>query len=101
MRSPSQQPRIIRVFISFALRATRDLVSKPTVNIEIPDDIMRATHPTPTELRVETAVMPFEEEKPTLGRAAELVDVGHLSFSACLPAEKFRFTAMSKISRRT
>jgi len=25
MRSPSQQPRIIRVFISFALRATRDL----------------------------------------------------------------------------
>jgi len=39
------------------------------VNIEIPDDIMRATYPTPTELRVEIAVMPFEEEKLTPGRA--------------------------------
>ena len=58
------------------------------MNIEIPDDIMRATYPTPTELRVEIAVMPFEEEKlhpvghgmrAELGRLARSDQVVHSS----------------------
>ena len=53
------------------------------MNLET-DDILRATHLSPTELRMEIAVMLFEKEKLTLGRAAELADMGHLEFQRLL-----------------
>jgi len=58
------------------------------VNLEIPDDILRATHLSPAELRVEIAVMLFQKEKLTLGRAAELADMGQLEFQRLLASRE-------------
>ncbi len=66
----------------------KQLVTRPTVNLEIPDSILRATHLSPAELRVEIAVMLFEKEKLTLGRAAELADMGQLEFQRLLASRE-------------
>ena len=58
------------------------------MNLEIPDAILRATHLSPAELRVEIAVMLFEKEKLTLGRAAELADKGQLEFQRLLASRE-------------
>ena len=58
------------------------------MNVEIPDVILRATHLAPAELRLEIAVMLFEKEKLTLGRAAELADMGHLEFQRLLASRE-------------
>jgi len=58
------------------------------VNVEIPDDILLATHLSPADLRVEIAVMLFQKEKLTLGRAAELADMGQLEFQRLLASRE-------------
>ena len=58
------------------------------MNLEIPDAILRATHLSLSELRVEIAVMLFEKEKLTLGRAAELADMGQLEFQRMLASRE-------------
>jgi predicted HTH domain antitoxin len=54
------------------------------VTIQIPDDIMRATHMSADELRREIAVMLFAQEKLMLGQAAELAEMGQLEFQRLL-----------------
>ncbi len=58
------------------------------MNVEIPDDILLATHLSPADLRVEIAVMLFQKEKLTLGRAAELADMGQLEFQRLLASRE-------------
>jgi predicted HTH domain antitoxin len=75
-------------FLGPPAHATRECLRKNTVSFEIPDDILRAAHLSPAELRVEIAVMLFEKEKLTLGRAAELADMGQLEFQRLLASRE-------------
>lgn len=66
----------------------KDTRQDDPMNLEIPDEILRATHLSPAELRVEIAVMLFQKEKLTLGRAAELADMGQLEFQRLLASRE-------------
>jgi len=58
------------------------------MNLEIPDDIVRATHLTPDELRVEIAVMLFERDRLTLGQASILAGKKQPEFQQVLAGRK-------------
>ena len=58
------------------------------MNLEIPDDIVRATHMTREELRLEIAVMLFERERLTLGQASMLAGKKQPEFQQILASRK-------------
>jgi predicted HTH domain antitoxin len=58
------------------------------VNLEIPDNVLRATKMSPEELRVEIAVMLFEKEKLTLGQAARFASMSPPDFQHLLGRRK-------------
>ncbi|HXQ21339.1 MAG TPA: UPF0175 family protein [Candidatus Acidoferrales bacterium] len=58
------------------------------MNLEIPDDIVRATHLSPEELRLEIAVMLFERERLTLGQASMLAGKKQPDFQQILASRK-------------
>lgn len=52
--------------------------------IMIPDEIVHATHLTPSELKRELAILLFEQDRLTLARAAALADMPWLAFQHLL-----------------
>lgn len=58
------------------------------MNLEIPDDIVRAARMTAEELRVEIAVMLFEKDKLTLGQAARFAGMSSPDFQHLLGRRK-------------
>jgi predicted HTH domain antitoxin len=56
--------------------------------IEIPDDILLATHMTPAELLQEIALALFEKEKLTLAQAARLAKMSRMEFQHLLASRK-------------
>ena len=58
------------------------------MNLEIPDDIVRATHMTREELRLGIAVMLFERERLTLGQASMLAGKKQPEFQQILASRK-------------
>ena len=58
------------------------------MTLEIPDEIVRATHLSPEELRAEIAVMLFEQDRLTLGQAAELAGTPQAQFMKLLGSRR-------------
>ena len=58
------------------------------MSLEIPDDIVRATHLTPEELRVEIAIMLFERDRLTLGQASILAGKKQPEFQEILASRR-------------
>ena len=56
--------------------------------VTIPDDIVRSTRMTEEELRQEIAVLLFEKEKLTLGRACQLAAMTQLQFQHLLASRQ-------------
>lgn len=58
------------------------------MSLVIPEDIIRATHMSPQELRVEIAVLLFQNRKLTLGQAARLACMAQPDFQHLLGRRK-------------
>jgi predicted HTH domain antitoxin len=58
------------------------------VSLVIPDDILRATHMSSEELRLEVAVMLFAKKRLTLGKAARLAEMSQRNFQHLLGKRK-------------
>lgn len=54
------------------------------MNVVIPDEILRATGMSVTELRQEIAILLFQKDKLTLGRACQLAGMSHWQFQNLL-----------------
>lgn len=54
------------------------------MSLEITDDILRAAHLSADELRREIAILLFQQERLTLGQAAELAGATQLDFQRML-----------------
>lgn len=54
------------------------------MTVTFSEDILQATHMTPEELQVEVAVMLFEKEKLSFGRAARMSGMNQLEFQKLL-----------------
>ncbi|WP_336622362.1 UPF0175 family protein [Chlorogloeopsis sp. ULAP01] len=58
------------------------------MSIVIPDDIVRATKMSEDELKLEIAIMLFEQEKITLGTASQFAGINQLEFQRVLASRK-------------
>ena len=58
------------------------------MSLVIPDNILRASHMSPEELRLEIAVMLFVKKKLTLGKAAGLAEMSQRDFQHLLGKRK-------------
>ncbi len=56
------------------------------LQLALPDDLLDATRLTEAELRTELALHLFQQEKLSLGKAAELADIGLSRFMLILGA---------------
>ncbi len=55
-----------------------------TVTLELPSDVLLATRPTKSELKVELAIHLFDQGKLSLGKARELADMDIWQFMQLL-----------------
>jgi len=55
-----------------------------TICIEIPREIVKSTHMTPAELRLELVISLFQQKKISFGKASEMAQVGLWEFQQIL-----------------
>jgi predicted HTH domain antitoxin len=58
------------------------------MSLVIPDDVLRAVHMSATELRQEIALLLFQQDRLTFGKASEFAEMGQLEFQRLLASRQ-------------
>ncbi len=58
------------------------------MSLAIPDDFLRTAHITEADLKLEIAILLFQQEKITLGTASQFADMNQLEFQRILGSRK-------------
>jgi predicted HTH domain antitoxin len=61
---------------------------RDSVKISVPEELVRATHMSPDELRAEPALQLYGRGKISLGKAAEVADMSKVRFQLLLAARE-------------
>jgi predicted HTH domain antitoxin len=71
-------------YIEAARKENYLLERSATMSVVLTDDLVRATHCTEAELRIEIAVMLYAKKKLSLGKAAEVAGLDRWDFQKAL-----------------